>query len=257
MIEETKSAPSSPDSQIEQVERRLAAALLLAQRGEHQAAIAAFEMALELLPDYADTYLAIGITYEQLNEWNHALEYYNKAIELDPTGEKSPQRHFADVAYFGRGNLRVRVGDFPGAIEDFTWRIQNRPEDARVYMQRGSCFYHLQNYQLALKDFTTAIQLDPQPEVYFNRGLTYFDYVHSVNDAPSQQELQNVIDDYSKAIQLKPDDPMFHYKRGTCYVLADNVIEGKQDLLLAAQLFSAQGEDALHQKATSMLEMLQ
>lgn len=257
MIEETKSAPSSPDSQIEQVERRLAAALLLAQRGEHQAAIAALELTLELLPDYADTYLAIGITYEQLNEWNQALEYYNRAIELDPTGKNSPQQRFADVAYFGRGNLRAKIGDFSGAIEDFTWRIQNHPEDARAYVQRGSCYYHLQTYPLALRDFTTAIQLDPQPEVYFNRGLTYFDYIHSLSDAPSRQELQKVINDYSKAIQLKPDDAMFHYKRGTCYVLADNVAAGKQDLRLAAHLFSAQGEDALQQKATSMLEMLE
>jgi tetratricopeptide (TPR) repeat protein len=256
MIEETKSAPSPHDSLIEQVERRLAGASLLAQRGEYRAAIAAFEMALELLPDYADTYLAIGIAYEQLNEWNCALEYYNRAIELDPTGEKSPQQRFADVVYFGRGNLRAKIGDFSGAIEDFTWRIQNRPEDARAYVERGSCYYHLQNYQLALSDFTTAIQLDPQPEVYFNRGITYFEYVHSLSDSPSRQELQKVIDDYSKAIQLKPDDPMFHYKRGTCYVLADHVIEGKQDLLLATQLSSAQGEDALHQKASSMLEML-
>jgi tetratricopeptide (TPR) repeat protein len=292
MFDETKSATTSNDALLEQVERRLAAGALLAQRGEHLAAIATFEMALELVPDYADTYLSIGIAYERLNEWDRALEYYNRAIELDPDGKKSPQRHFVDQAYFGRGNLRARIKDFSGAIEDFTRRIASRPTDARAYVQRGSCAYQLQDYHAALKDFTSAIELDPasdyslynkrsdtyyklgayresvedltrslelnpdQPEVYFNRGLTYLDYINALNDSPRHQDIQKVIDDYSQAIQLKSDNAMFHYKRGTCHVLMDNLTEGKKDLSLAIQLFSAEGDDAHSQKAAAMLELV-
>ena len=50
---------------------------------DYNNAIAAYKKSAELFPDEA-TYYNIGLIYEDKQQYNEALKYYNKALELNP-----------------------------------------------------------------------------------------------------------------------------------------------------------------------------
>ena len=66
--------------------------------------------------------------YEHLEAYDHAMSDYNSAIRLAP--------NYAD-AYFNRGNLFVRVGEFYQAIANYDAAIHLNPEDAAAYRNRN------------------------------------------------------------------------------------------------------------------------
>jgi len=53
-------------------------------RNEFQSAIEAFEKAIELQPDYAAPWDSMGVTFGKIGDYDKSLEAFNKAIELEP-----------------------------------------------------------------------------------------------------------------------------------------------------------------------------
>jgi tetratricopeptide (TPR) repeat protein len=53
--------------------------------------------------------------------------------------------------------------------------IELEPQNASNYSIRGTIHKNKENYAQALKDYSTAIELDPKGSVYYyNRALTYY-----------------------------------------------------------------------------------
>jgi tetratricopeptide (TPR) repeat protein len=64
------------------------------------------------------------------------------------------------------------LGEYDKAIEDYDWGIQQDPNYASAYNNRGFAYAELGQYQLAIQDFDKAIQLDPKNGyVYYSRGV--------------------------------------------------------------------------------------
>lgn len=98
-------------------------------------------------------------------DYKGAIEYYNKAIWINPT--------FA-LAYYSRGLAKEWSGDRKGAIEDFTQAIKHNPDDdyTRAYFCRGEIKKELGDYKGAIEDFTLAIKHNPDDtDAYFERGF--------------------------------------------------------------------------------------
>src|SRR6476469_10848624 len=66
----------------------------------------------------------------------------------------------SEADFFKRGTYKVMAGDFQGAIADFTSAIQINPSLARAYYNRGFVRSQLQYYQGAIEDLSRAIQLN-------------------------------------------------------------------------------------------------
>ena len=67
----------------------------------------------------------------------------------------------------------------------------------------------------AIKEFTHALKLmknQEQFQVYINRGLCY----REIGD------LENSIDDVSKACEISKDNPMAHFHLGVNYLLSND-----------------------------------
>ena len=97
-----------------------------------------------------------------------------------------------------------------------------------AYNNRGTAYGELGNYQQAIKDFTKAIELNPQYAMaYYNRGLTY---------GRNLGNYQQAIKDYTKAIQLNPQDAMAYYKRGLAYAKSGDAQKALENLKIAAKL---------------------
>ncbi len=61
-----------------------------------------------------------------------------------------------------RGDIRRRVGDKPGAVEQYTDAIRANPYLAGVYSDRGWVKHELQDFKSAEEDFTQALALSPR-----------------------------------------------------------------------------------------------
>jgi len=103
-------------------------------------------------------------------------------------------------AYINRGAARYRIGDYQGALEDFTKAIALAPDSAIAYNNRGLARVKSGDYLGAIGDFTKAIELDPRvAAVFFNRGIA----------RAHHREFARAIEDFQAAFKI---DPAFEAK---------------------------------------------
>ncbi|MGN6709465.1 MAG: tetratricopeptide repeat protein, partial [Candidatus Nitrosocosmicus sp.] len=79
----------------------------LSYLGSYNEAIACYDKAIELNPEYSDAYNNKGISLYYLGSYNEAIACYDKAIELNPD--------YTD-AYYNKGLLLNHLGDHNQAI---------------------------------------------------------------------------------------------------------------------------------------------
>ena len=87
--------------------------------GDYRGAIADYDRAIELKPDYADAYYNRRISKSALGDYYGAIADYSRAIELKPD--------FAE-AYYNRANAKSELGDYEGAKADRKRAIELDPE---------------------------------------------------------------------------------------------------------------------------------
>jgi tetratricopeptide (TPR) repeat protein len=166
---------------------------------QHQAALADFNRAIDMDPNYATAYYNRGITYHALQQHQAALADFNRAIDMDP--------NYAP-AYSGRGNIYAALQQYQATLADFSRAIDLDPNDAQAYSNRGATYAALQQYQAALADCSRAIELDSNyAQAYFSRGNTY----------DALQQHQAALAAYSRAIDLNPNYAMAYNNRGATY----------------------------------------
>ena len=59
-------------------------------------------------------------------------------------------------AYFQRGGIYRKNGDFKKAVLDYSASIQIVPNNPMAYNNRAFCYYYLGDYNNSLKDIQTA-----------------------------------------------------------------------------------------------------
>jgi tetratricopeptide (TPR) repeat protein len=146
------------------------------KRGDLDAAISAFNTAINLDPKFAPAYYNLGYAKSLQDKTDEAMQNFGQAIQLDP--------NYRD-AYNQRGNLKGQQGDFDGAIADFQQVIRIDPKFAPAYYSLGHVYYFTGDLDGAVKQLDQALALDPSlPYAYFIRGLVEHAQGHN-SDATS------------------------------------------------------------------------
>jgi tetratricopeptide (TPR) repeat protein len=103
------------------------------------------------------------------------------------------------------GQIKVKTGDWDGAIADFTKAIELNPKSDFAYVSRGVIKRHKRDLDGAIADFSKAIQLNPKNSTaYAQRG----------HAKVAKGDLDGGIADYSKTIELSPKIPVAYLSRG-------------------------------------------
>lgn len=132
--------------------------------GRHEDAIADRNQAIRLKPDFAEAYSNRGLTKNDLGRHEDAITDYNRAIRLKPD---------LAAAYNNRGNAKGDLGRHEDAIADYDKAIHLKRDFAKAYNNRGTAKDELDRYEDAITDYDEAIRLKPDyAEAYFNRGNT-------------------------------------------------------------------------------------
>ncbi|HKZ82807.1 MAG TPA: DUF4328 domain-containing protein [Anaerolineae bacterium] len=116
---ETKSLTGVANPRLESAEDYLQRGVFAYDRNYLDAAIADFNKAVHLKPDYTQAYFYRGLAYYGNNKYARALSDFNKVIALRPND--------AEV-HFWRGQLFADIGDRPKAIFALENAIRLNPE---------------------------------------------------------------------------------------------------------------------------------
>jgi tetratricopeptide (TPR) repeat protein len=131
--------------------------------GRHEEAVAACRLALKQQPDYP---FALGVLAQTLIE----LRRFGEAAEAFDRYLAKGGRPVADV-FRGRGQARMQLGDYLGAVADYT-RVLERHPGAEIRAHRGWAYFFADAWRPALADFEQALALDPAyGDAYTGRGL--------------------------------------------------------------------------------------
>ena len=195
----TKARPAKPlarNSQSISAETYFLRANAKYELGLYDAAIADYDTAIRLKPDYAFAYNNRGNAKYELKQYFAAIADFDTAIRLNPD--------YAD-AYHNRGLAKAHMKQYFAAIADFDTAIRLNPDYAHTYFNRGLAKQSLKQYAAAIVDYDTGIRLDPDDaKAYYSRG----------NAKDNLKQYFAAISDYDTAIRLKPDDAHAYYARG-------------------------------------------
>jgi len=131
---------------------------------------------------------------EEKAEYETRVATFNLAIEEDPANID---------ARFARAVLFMGVGRYPSAEDDLTAAIKaakQKPEYssarlASIYVHRGLLRWNAEQVDLAIADYTQAIQLQPEDwEAYFHRWQAY----------QHQEKKEEAEQDRKRGMKLKP-----------------------------------------------------
>jgi len=137
------------------------------------------------------------VTVRQIGVWKNGIALWDHIIAKDAT--------HAPVTYVNRGNVRLRAGDIPRALEDFSRAIELNPDYAAALYARGNVYGMTGDLDDAIDDYSRAISADPAfKEALLGRAAAF--------DARGQTG--NALDDYTRAIALDPDDANSYVYRG-------------------------------------------
>ena len=179
-----------------------------------------------------------GITAEQYNkqgdefftaeEYDDALEAYNKAVQLKPIAS----------AYYHIGWIYNDRDQFAQAIEPLSQAARLRANYAEPRQELGYAYYKLGRSQEAIPEYQNAISLKPDYGLaYLGLGDVYFNQTKQY--APAMNA-------YREGVRFKTDNATAFYNLAWCYIElnrhADAAPAARQAIALKADYAEAYNE---------------
>src|SRR4029434_1009492 len=132
------------------------------EAGNLDAALAYFQQAIELDPNYGASYFSRGLVRKRQRDYDGAISDFTRSIVLKPIAE----------AYLNRGATLKDKGDSDGAIADYNKAIDLNPDYADAFYNRGIAKDDKGDLDGAIHDFTRAIELGPgNARAFVGRGF--------------------------------------------------------------------------------------
>ncbi len=136
------------DNQVTQTMSNLALALNALGRSEE--ALVFFQR-LAATDSSAVNWAQLGYTYAKLNQYEKAIEQYDRALTLQPDEA---------FALNNRGLAKLNLKDYAGALADVNYCLSLYPNNAYAYRNRGMIYISMQRTADGCADFRQALQLN-------------------------------------------------------------------------------------------------
>ena len=125
-------------------------------------ALESFDAALALQKDHSPAQRLRAETLFRLGRFEEVIAAFDRYLE---TGKP------LESVYRGRGLARAELGQYPGAIDDFTKALELHPTSA-VQAFRGGRTWSSTRPSWRMRDFELALELDPKSgDAYSGRGF--------------------------------------------------------------------------------------
>ncbi len=150
-------------------------------------ALASYDKALVIKPDFADAYYNRGNVLSELNRMDEALASYDKALVIRPDDAES---------HYHRANALRELNRMDEALASYDKALAIRPDDAESHYYRGNTLIDLKRLDEALVSYDKALAFNPDyAEAHNNRGNTLA-LLNRMDDAHAS---------FGKALAINPD----------------------------------------------------
>jgi tetratricopeptide (TPR) repeat protein len=177
-------------------------------------AIRSFDRAIALNPAFADAYLMRGKAYRADGNVEYAIQDFGKVIELRPADPG---------ALLERCSAQLQQKNYGAAISDATKALHLEPKLGLAYSLLGSAVRGAGDLPGAIQDFDWAIALQPNPDNFLERGITY----QLLGDH------QSAIADFNEVIWFLPRGSAAYVARATSRLALGDIHGAEQDRRLA------------------------
>jgi tetratricopeptide (TPR) repeat protein len=160
---------------------------IMAERGQIDAAIAHFQRALEINPVYAEAHFNFGVALEKRGQIDAAIAHYQKAVGIKPG--------FAE-ARNNLGVIMVRRGQVDEAIAHFQKALEINPDYAEARFNIGVALEKRGQMDAAITHYQKALEIKPgYAEAHNNLGAIM----------ARRGQVDAAIAHFQKALEIKPD----------------------------------------------------
>jgi tetratricopeptide (TPR) repeat protein len=185
---------------------------------QHDKAISDFSMIIDHVKNPSAIVFELrGDSYYAIKNYKSAINDYNIAIKIDPKIGGVKQKMANSYSLLGleywkfylesKNNENIRK-----AIFCYNKAIEIEPTSSR-YDSRGSCYNEQGDYNLALRDFDNALNLNPNNATAFcGKAIVY----------ETKGEPREAIYNYKKAIKLSPEEAYYYFFVGHLYLKLDD-----------------------------------
>ncbi|CCI31091.1 CHAT domain-containing protein [Microcystis sp. T1-4] len=155
--------------------------------GDFLGAIASYDRALEIKPDFHLAWLIRGFALDNLGRFEKAIASWDRALEIKPDLHE---------AWNNRGNALGNLGRFGQAIASYDRALEFKPDDHLAWNNRGSALYYLGRFEQAIASYDRALEIKPDKhEAWYGRGVALGNLGRS----------EQAIASYDRALEIKPD----------------------------------------------------
>ena len=172
----------------------------LIQLQRYQEALATYEKAIDIKPDYPQALYGQGKALFQLKKYQESLIAYDQAIQIQPNYLE---------AWTNRGFVLVRLKRYSEAIATVDKALQLKNDEPQIWQLKGDIFIKISQYNDAIKAYEQAINFQADnPELWYKKGLAF----------QNLKQYEEAITAYKKTVELKPDHESAWYNLGNCLV---------------------------------------
>lgn len=157
-------------------------------------------------------YFVASWLYNDFRDYNVALSHANACISLSPDNA---------WAYELRALANSRLGFYSESLNDYLKCTEIGIMTIHTHMEHGNSMRALKNYVEAVQSYTSAIEV----------SLSSLDNWEPYNLRARIKELHlgdyhGALEDYNKAIELKPESQLLHANRARLIAMIGRVQEG-------------------------------
>ena len=155
--------------------------------GRLDAAIAHYQKALEIKPEFAAAHNNLGNVLTEIGQFDAAVAHCQRALEIKPD--------FA-AAHNNIGNALVGIGQVDMAIAHYRRALEIQPDYARAHYNLGNTLAGRGQVDVAITHFQKALEIEPDDaEAHNNLGVAMYGRGH----------VDAAIAHFHKALAIKPD----------------------------------------------------
>jgi len=163
-----------------------------------------YKKAIELDPKNSSFHNNLGCIYDKLNNSTAAINSYKKAIAIDPDNA---------ILFNNLGCNYGKLGLYRKAIDSFKESIQIKPDFIKSYFDLGFSYGQLGVHKEAVKAFKMAIKINPNiAQLHYSLGYSY-------NKLNFHKEAINA---FNNAVRVNPKYINAHFSLGIKYLNTDD-----------------------------------
>lgn len=159
----------------------------LIDRGQYQEAIAAFDAALDIKPNFAEAWADRGYAVGQLGQHQEKFSSCDRALLLDSQ---------LTEAWNCRGLARHSLEQYEEAINDYEEALRINPNFSAAWYNKGESLLQIQQQRAALIALNEAINIEPDYLFAWNLKCKAHDELGEYSEALAACE---------QALNIKPD----------------------------------------------------